>query len=79
MLHFQFPSPWGVLTDEPDVISHLRTVGGNLVWPDGVTSRKLQADALVEQELICTEVREVEREDASMFMSRYFPTSILRG
>jgi len=40
-LHCGFPSSYGALTDELDVISQLRTAGWKLVWPDGATSRKL--------------------------------------
>jgi len=78
-LHCGFPSSYGVLTDELDVISHLRTAGGNLVWPDGETSRKLQAYSLVEQQLIITEVGEMAGERSSQFLSHHLPTSILRA
>ena len=78
-LHCGFPSSYGVLTDELDVISHLRTAGWNLVWPDGVTSRKLQAYSLVEQQLIITGVGEMAGVHSSEFLSRHLPTGILRA
>ena len=78
-LHCGFPSSYGALTDELDVISLLRTAGWNLVWPDGLTSRKLQAYSLVEQQLITIGVGEMAGVHSSEFLSRHLPTSILRA
>ena len=67
ILQFEFPSRWGPLTDELDLLSQLTMAGASLVWPGGMTSQKLQTRALIEQQLVYAEVDETTGAAGSWF------------
>ena len=67
ILQFEFPSQWGPLTDELDLLSQLSMIGTTLVWPGGMTSQKLQAHVLVGQQLVYAEVDQITGVAGSWF------------